>query len=149
MTPSHRYDILINNIKDILIIICIISIVVYIVYFKRNVVEKYEVKSDVNLNGNLAASSVKFDSISFETSVLKDVLNKVYPVGSIYYSKNKTNPEELFGFGEWTHLENNTLIKVATASEDKGLETNTYKWDNGVGKDKSLKSILLHAWYRN
>lgn len=35
---------------------------------------------------------------------LKDVLDKVYPIGSIYISAAAKNPKELFG-GEWNEIE--------------------------------------------
>ena len=34
----------------------------------------------------------------------KDLLEKVYPVGSYYWSQSKTSPEELFG-GKWKSID--------------------------------------------
>lgn len=37
-------------------------------------------------------------------------LPKIYPIGSVYLSVNNTNPQELFGFGKWVKLENDTSL---------------------------------------
>ena len=39
----------------------------------------------------------------------KDLLEKVYPIGSYYWSENDTSPEELFG-GRWTEIEGRFLF---------------------------------------
>ena len=39
----------------------------------------------------------------------KDLLEKVYPIGSYYWSENDTSPEELFG-GRWTKIEGRFLF---------------------------------------
>ena len=54
---------------------------------------------EIKANGNYVVNGgAVYD---YCTSTLKeDILNKVYPVGSIYMSVNSTNPSELFG-GTW------------------------------------------------
>lgn len=42
-------------------------------------------------------------------SLYSDVLNKVYPVGSIYISVNSTNPKDIFG-GAWEQLKDRFLL---------------------------------------
>lgn len=39
-----------------------------------------------------------------------DVIQKVYPVGSIYMSVSNAPPSELFGFGEWEQLKDTFLL---------------------------------------
>lgn len=39
-----------------------------------------------------------------------DILNLVYPVGSIYLSVNEVNPSTLFGFGEWEMIKDTFLL---------------------------------------
>ena len=44
---------------------------------------------------------------SFEISG-KTIFDMVYPVGSIYFSINNTNPKDLFG-GAWEQIQNTSL----------------------------------------
>lgn len=46
----------------------------------------------------------KFNELPTVTMML---LSKIYPVGAVYFSTDKTNPQELFGFGTWLELELN------------------------------------------
>lgn len=40
----------------------------------------------------------------------EDILNLVYPIGSIYLSVNEVNPNTLFGFGEWEMIKDTFLL---------------------------------------
>lgn len=40
----------------------------------------------------------------------EDILNLVYPIGSIYLSVNEVNPSTLFGFGEWEMIKDTFLL---------------------------------------
>ena len=52
-----------------------------------------------------------------------DVLNRVYPVGSIYLSLNSTNPSELFG-GTWEQFaQGRTLIGVGELNDGSTLKS--------------------------
>lgn len=42
-------------------------------------------------------------------------LSKIYPIGSVYLSVNKTNPKDLFGFGTWIELDENSNLLTNTA----------------------------------
>lgn len=42
-------------------------------------------------------------------------LSKIYPIGSVYLSVNKTNPADLFGFGTWVELESNSSLLSQTS----------------------------------
>lgn len=44
----------------------------------------------------------------------KSVLEKVYPVGSIYISTVSTNPNSLFGFGTWQRIEDRFLLGASS-----------------------------------
>ena len=52
------------------------------------------------------------------TSAVTDILNLVYPVGSIYMSVNSTSPATLFG-GTWTQIKGRYLV-AAGADQDAG-----------------------------
>jgi hypothetical protein len=64
--------------------------------------------------------------------VVTEVLNKVYPVGSIYISAVSTSPATLFGFGTWVpYAEGRTMVGKApsgtfvTNGATGGAETHT------------------------
>ena len=46
----------------------------------------------------------KFDELPTLTTTL---LSKIYPVGAVYFSTDKTNPHEVFDFGTWLELDLN------------------------------------------
>ena len=50
-----------------------------------------------------ASESLKERCDSLESAV-GNILNKVYPIGSIYTSMNNTNPSVLFGMGKWEQI---------------------------------------------
>lgn len=59
---------------------------------------------------------------------VREFLNKVYPVGSIYLSLTATNPNEIFGFGTWSLIKDRFLIGAGNkykASATGGSETVT------------------------
>lgn len=43
------------------------------------------------------------------------ILQKVYPVGSIYISTISTNPSDLFGFGTWERVKDRFLLAAGDA----------------------------------
>lgn len=60
---------------------------------------------------NLADKSVTASKLGDDvTKVINNVLDKVYPVGSIYCSTVATNPNALFGFGSWTYIEQGRVL---------------------------------------
>lgn len=59
----------------------------------------------------LANQSVTKDKLGKDvTEVIDAVLDKVYPVGSIYCSIVGTNPKTLFGFGNWEYIEQGRVL---------------------------------------
>lgn len=70
------------------------------------------------------------EDIENEIASAKDILNKTYPVGSIYMSVNSTNPSSLFG-GTWARLEGRFLIGAGTNMK---TNTNGKYGDLGVGE---------------
>ena len=49
-----------------------------------------------------------------EASQIHNLIDVVYPVGSIYMSINNTNPSVLFGFGVWEKIEDKFLLGSGT-----------------------------------
>lgn len=61
----------------------------------------------------------------------QEILNIIYPVGSIYMSMNSTNPKNLFG-GTWEAINSRFLIGTGTAT---GEATEKYNFQAGqVGR---------------
>lgn len=46
---------------------------------------------------------------SFHDDIISEIINLIYPVGSIYMSVNSTNPGELFG-GTWEQIQGRFLL---------------------------------------
>lgn len=79
-------------------------------------------------NGNYFGQKVTVDNEIVSTSDLygqtnkkvayeSDLLNKIYPVGSIYMSANSTSPATLFG-GTWQQLKDRFLIGAGSSYEN-------------------------------
>lgn len=68
-----------------------------------------------------------------------DLLNLIYPIGSIYMSVNSTNPSAIFG-GEWQKIaKGRTLVGVDEAQ----TEFNTVR---KIGGDKSHRHLSPIRW---
>lgn len=61
------------------------------------------------------------EDIESEIASAKDILNKTYPVGSIYMSVNNTEPSTLFG-GTWERLQGRFLIGAGTIEDTNSNE---------------------------
>ena len=67
------------------------------------------------------------NTITLEYDTVSDVIDMVYPVGSIYMSVNSTSPSTLFG-GTWVQLEDRFLLGAGTtytAGDTGGEATHT------------------------
>ncbi|EAX98894.1 hypothetical protein TVAG_210880 [Trichomonas vaginalis G3] len=61
-----------------------------------------------------------------ELQTLKtEILQTLYPVGSIYTSMNSTNPEVVLGFGTWTQIVDRFLYCANSSKETGGSKTIT------------------------
>ena len=69
-----------------------------------------------NVNGN-ADSATNADKLDGYHA--NDLLNKIYPVGSIYMSMSATNPATLFGVGTWARISQGRMLL--------GADDSTYK----------------------
>jgi len=74
---------------------------------KNQLNEKLEDEiNNINENVNKAnkeINEVKRDTYNLKIEFQKDLLERVYPVGSYYWSSNNISPEELFG-GKWEQI---------------------------------------------
>lgn len=68
-------------------------------------------------SSEISAHDTKLNNANKGTPLDKYILNKVYPIGSIYISVNNVNPGNLFG-GTWTPFgEGRTLIGAGTGTD--------------------------------
>lgn len=79
-----------------------------------------------------------------ETFSLVDILQAVYPVGSVYIATSSASPSELFGFGTWEQIKDTFLLSAgdAYAAGSTGGEaehTLTYK-----ELPKTNGAIIMH-----
>ena len=82
--------------------------------------EKGSVVEVKNVNGVYEAKDIQFDSDP-QTQInervkTSDLLNKIYPIGSIYMSTVNTNPADLLG-GAWVELQDRFLIGAGNTYE--------------------------------
>lgn len=73
-------------------------------------------------SSEISAHDTKLNNANKGTPLDKYILNKVYPIGSIYISVNNVNPGNLFG-GTWTSFgEGRTLIGAGTGTDANGKQ---------------------------
>lgn len=83
------------------------------------------------------------EDIENEIASAKDILNKTYPVGSIYMSVNSTNPSTLFG-GTWERLAGRFLIGAGT---NMRTNTNATFGSLGVGEPDFANGEMGGQYY--
>ena len=62
-----------------------------------------EIKNDIYAKMKKDFDALKEQTYNLKLEFKKDLLEKVYPIGSYYRSKNNTSPEKLFG-GKWESI---------------------------------------------
>ena len=90
-------------------------------------VKKY---NKIELNGEVQGTAVD--------SIVKIVLQHVYPVGSIYTSMIKTSPDSILGFGTWTPINNKFMfcLDQENGFEDPIKDEYFYESNKTSGEDK-------------
>ncbi len=69
-------------------------------------------------NADTANSAINADKL--ENNTVIDILNKVYPIGSIYINANTaTNPASLLGFGTWARYGNGRVLVSQDGSQSE------------------------------
>lgn len=76
--------------------------------------------------GALTASATVENANKVGGKTVQDILNAVYPVGSIYFSLNETSPASLFG-GEWTRYVDRFVYAVGSYSAGQTGGSQTVK----------------------
>ena len=75
----------------------------------------------------------------------EEILNLVYPVGSIYMSTNNTNPSDIFG-GSWVRFANGkTIFSVDESDNQKNF--NFSEKTGGKLEHRHNFIIGMHWWY--
>jgi hypothetical protein len=79
----------------------------------------------------IVESPIESETISDIQADVSDIVNVIYPVGSVYMSVNSANPSTLFG-GTWEQIEDTFLLCAGEeheAGETGGAETHTLGTD--------------------
>lgn len=72
----------------------------------------------------------------------QDLLNIIYPVGSIYVSMNSTSPATLFG-GTWEQIKDQFLYCTTTSKTTGGANSVSYKPSGSVSVSGSVANHTL------
>lgn len=67
-------------------------------------------QGNINCNGNIHCYDIDADSITMRQV---SIFEMIYPVGSIYMSTNSTNPQSLFGIGDWVQIQDRFLLAAS------------------------------------
>jgi microcystin-dependent protein len=65
--------------------------------------------------------------IDDHNEMFNSIFDKIYPVGSLYWSSKSTNPATLFGIGTWTQIKDKFIYAAGSKSVNAtgGAETHT------------------------
>jgi hypothetical protein len=67
------------------------------------------IQKNASTLGSFSANSSSNQTINIETPTNQNIVDLIYPIGSIYLTLNQTNPTILFG-GEWEQIKDKFLI---------------------------------------
>lgn len=67
------------------------------------------IQKNASTLGSFSANSSSNQTINIETPTNQNIVDLIYPIGSIYLTLNQTNPAILFG-GEWEQIKDKFLI---------------------------------------
>ena len=82
----------------------------------------------------------QINAIKSEQSQL---LQRVYPIGSLYISESTTNPATLFGFGRWEKIEDKFLIGASRNTPIKSSGGSaTHSHGNKNGRNGNLAAAI-------
>lgn len=92
--------------------------------------KRYNGTSWETVGGSIAPKNTHTESTTdtYSCNYVNNLVNIIYPVGSIYMSVNNTNPATLFGFGTWEQIKDTFLLSAGdtyTAGDTGGEATHT------------------------
>ena len=66
-------------------------------------------------------------TINNHEQLFNSIFDKIYPVGTLYWSSNSTNPATLFGIGTWTQIKDKFIYAAGSKAVNTagGAETHT------------------------
>ena len=89
-------------------------------------------ETDLTTEANTITGAINEVKAGIQTN--KQLINLIYPVGSIYISANETNPNTLFGVGTWERLKNGFVYGATggfSQSSITGTSTGSYSGTSG------------------
>lgn len=90
-------------------------------------------------------------SVNIPNSIVEQlqfsILNKLYPIGTIYYNNNSTNPGELLGFGTWHQFGAGRVIACVGQTQESGQSMVTIQEGETGGYTDQLLLTHTHTMY--
>lgn len=79
-------------------------------------------KQSAGVVADVANNKTNSDTDVYSCNYVNNLINVIYPVGSIYISAIPTSPSTLFGIGTWVQLKNRFLFATNDTSGNKGKD---------------------------
>lgn len=104
----------------------------------KSFITKNDVQDNLNSTNTQLPLSAKQGKVlkAYIDDKMNNLLDKTYPIGSIYMSVNNTNPSQLFG-GSWTQLQNRFLLGAGT------------EYSNGTSGGSKDAVVVSHTHTQN
>ena len=82
---------------------------------------------------------------NYVKSSIVDVLQRIYPINSVYISINSTNPADIFGFGIWERFAEGATIMGVNESEDRFSYPGTGLPNKGTDVKLKTTDLPIHC----
>ena len=115
----------------------------------NNVID--EIKNDIYKKMKTDIDDLKKQTYNLKIEFQKDLLEKVYPVGSYYWSQKNTSPDELFG-GKWQTVSGRFLFSTdSNHSVDStgGEEKHTLTIDEMPSHNHGYQRFNYYSWIKS
>lgn len=97
---------------------------------------------NLDSNGNLTVNSINIADANNNTLSFEAIMNRLYPIGTIYETTEETNPGELFT-GTWKKIEGLYLIGAGTYKDTNNV-SKTFTAGEIVGEWNHTHNIAAH-----